>query len=93
MKIPVFHDDQHGTSIIVGAGLLNALKIVNKNIGDIKIVCSGAGAAALSCLDLLCAIGAKRENIFVADSKGVLHFGRAMDDSKAKYAQETNARL
>ncbi|MBH1971509.1 NADP-dependent malic enzyme [Moraxellaceae bacterium AER2_44_116] len=92
MKIPVFHDDQHGTSIIVGAGLLNALKIVNKNIGDIKIVCSGAGAAALSCLDLLCAIGANRHNIYVADSKGVLHHGRAMDDSKAKYAQETNAR-
>jgi malate dehydrogenase (oxaloacetate-decarboxylating)(NADP+) len=89
MKIPVFHDDQHGTSIIVGAGLLNALKLVNKKIGDIKIVCSGAGAAAISCLDLLCAIGASRENIFVADSKGVLHHGRAMDDSKAKYAQET----
>ena len=92
MKIPVFHDDQHGTSIIVGAGLLNALKLVNKKIEDIKIVCSGAGAAALSCLDLLCAIGASRHNIFVADSKGVLHHGRAMDDSKAKYAQQTDAR-
>lgn len=92
MKIPVFHDDQHGTSIIVGAGLLNALKLVNKKIEDIKIVCSGAGAAAISCLDLLCAIGARRENIYVADSKGVLHFGRQMDESKAKYAQETDAR-
>ncbi|PTQ89049.1 NADP-dependent malic enzyme [Agitococcus lubricus] len=92
MKIPVFHDDQHGTSIIVGAGLLNALKLVNKKIEDIKIVCSGAGAAAISCLDLLCAIGARRENIYVADSKGVLHFGRQMDESKAKYAQETEAR-
>jgi malate dehydrogenase (oxaloacetate-decarboxylating)(NADP+) len=92
MKIPVFHDDQHGTSIIVGAGLLNALKLVNKKIEDIKIVCSGAGAAAISCLDLLCAIGASRHNIYVADSKGVLHHGRAMDESKAKYAQETDAR-
>ena len=92
MKIPVFHDDQHGTSIIVGSGLLNALKLVNKKIEDIKIVCSGAGAAAISCLDLLCAIGARRENIYVADSKGVLHFGRQMDESKAKYAQETDAR-
>lgn len=92
MKIPVFHDDQHGTSIIVGAGLLNALKLVNKQIEDIKIVCSGAGAAAISCLDLLCALGASRHNIFVADSKGVLHFGRDMDESKAKYAQETDAR-
>jgi malate dehydrogenase (oxaloacetate-decarboxylating)(NADP+) len=92
MKIPVFHDDQHGTSIIVGAGLLNALTLVNKKIEDIKIVCSGAGAAAISCLDLLCAIGARRENIFVADSKGVLHHGRAMDESKAKYAQHTEAR-
>lgn len=92
MKIPVFHDDQHGTSIIVGAGLLNALKLVNKKIEDIKVVCSGAGAAALSCLDLLCAIGVNRDNIFVADSKGVLHHGRAMDESKAKYAQKTEAR-
>jgi len=92
MKIPVFHDDQHGTSIIVGSGLLNALLLVNKKIEDIKIVCSGAGAAAISCLDLLCAIGARRENIYVADSKGVLHFGRQMDESKAKYAQETDAR-
>ncbi|HMV60682.1 MAG TPA: NADP-dependent malic enzyme, partial [Agitococcus sp.] len=80
------------TSIIVGSGLLNALKLVNKKIEDIKIVCSGAGAAAISCLDLLCAIGARRENIYVADSKGVLHFGRQMDESKAKYAQETDAR-
>ncbi|HEX5278181.1 MAG TPA: NADP-dependent malic enzyme, partial [Fluviicoccus sp.] len=92
MKIPVFHDDQHGTSIIVGAGLLNALKLVGKKIEDIRIVCSGAGAAAISCLDLLCALGARRENIYVADSKGVLYTGRAMDDSKAKYAKDTPAR-
>ncbi|RZU36830.1 malate dehydrogenase (oxaloacetate-decarboxylating)(NADP+) [Fluviicoccus keumensis] len=92
MKIPVFHDDQHGTSIIVGAGLLNALKIVKKDIANIKIVCSGAGAAAITCLDLICALGARKENIYVTDSKGVLHHGRAMDESKAKYAQATDAR-
>jgi len=94
MKIPVFHDDQHGTSIIVGAGLLNALKIVDKKIGDIKIVCSGAGAAAITCLDILCSLGANRDNIFMADSKGVCYEGRAgMDDSKTRYAQNTNARV
>ncbi len=92
-KIPVFHDDQHGTSIIVGAGLLNALLLVNKKIADIKIVCSGAGAAAISCLDLLCSLGARKENVFVADSKGVCYQGRAgMDESKAKYAQATESR-
>ncbi len=94
MKIPVFHDDQHGTSIIVGSGLLNALKIVNKPIADIKIVCSGAGAAAIACLDVLVSLGAKKENIFVADSKGVCYEGRVgMDESKAKYAQNTTARV
>lgn len=94
MKIPVFHDDQHGTSIIVGAGLINALRIVGKKIEDIRIVCSGAGAAAIACLDVLCALGARRENIFVADSKGVCYIGRTgMDESKAKYAQETSARV
>ena len=93
MKIPVFHDDQHGTSIIVGAGLINALKVVNKNIGDLKIVCSGAGAAAITCLDILVSLGAKKENIFVADSKGICYVGRpGMDESKAKYAQDTSAR-
>ncbi|MEL0029031.1 MAG: NADP-dependent malic enzyme, partial [Perlucidibaca sp.] len=92
-KIPVFHDDQHGTSIIVGAGLLNALQLVGKKIEDIKIVCSGAGAAAISCLDLLCSLGARKENIYVADSKGVCYQGRqGMDESKAKYAQTTEAR-
>lgn len=92
-KIPVFHDDQHGTSIIVGAALLNALKLVNKNIGEIKLICSGAGAAAISCLDLLCSLGVRRENVYVSDSKGVIHTGRAgMDDSKLRYAQDTEAR-
>ena len=94
MKIPVFHDDQHGTSIIVGSGLLNALKIVNKKIEDIKIVCSGAGAAAITCLDILVSLGAKKENIFVADSKGICFEGRpGMDESKAKYAQNTSFRV
>ncbi|XID75554.1 NADP-dependent malic enzyme [Alkanindiges sp. WGS2144] len=90
MNIPVFHDDQHGTSIIVGAGLLNALEIVGKNIQDIKIIASGAGAAAISCLDLLCALGAKRKNITVADSRGLLTTARlgSMDESKARYAQD-----
>lgn len=90
MNIPVFHDDQHGTSIIVGAGLLNALEIVGKKIEDIKIVASGAGAAAISCLDLLCALGVQRENITVADSRGLITTARLgnMDESKARYAQD-----
>jgi len=90
MNIPVFHDDQHGTSIIVGAALLNALQLVNKNIADIKIVASGAGAAALSCLDLLVALGANRANITVADSKGILNTARlaSLDDSKCRYVQD-----
>lgn len=93
MNIPVFHDDQHGTSIIVGSALLNALEIVQKDIGKIKIVASGAGAAALSCLDLLCALGAKPENIIVADSRGLLTTARlsSMDESKARYAQDIEA--
>lgn len=90
MKIPVFHDDQHGTSIIVGAALLNALQLVNKKIEDIKIVVSGAGAAAISCLDLLCALGVNKKNIIAADSKGLLTHARigTMDASKARYAQD-----
>lgn len=93
MNIPVFHDDQHGTSIIVGAALLNALQLVNKDIGSLKIVASGAGAAALSCLDLLCALGAQRENIIVADSRGLLTTARlsSMDESKARYAHDIEA--
>ena len=89
MNIPVFHDDQHGTSIIVGSALLNALQIVNKKIEDIKIIVSGAGAAALSCLDLLCALGARKENIIVADSRGLLTTSReGLDASKMRYVQD-----
>jgi malate dehydrogenase (oxaloacetate-decarboxylating)(NADP+) len=94
MRIPVFHDDQHGTAIIVGAAVLNGLKIVGKPIGGVKLVCSGAGAAALSCLDLLVELGLARENITVADIAGVVYPGRVaeMDEYKARYAQSTGAR-
>jgi malate dehydrogenase (oxaloacetate-decarboxylating)(NADP+) len=94
MKIPVFHDDQHGTAIIVGAGIMNGLRVVDKNPADVKLVCSGAGAAALACLDMLVAIGIKRENIWVSDIKGVVYAGRVeeMDDNKARYAQKTDLR-
>jgi malate dehydrogenase (oxaloacetate-decarboxylating)(NADP+) len=94
MKIPVFHDDQHGTAIVAGAAVINGLEIVGKKIENIKIVASGAGAAAIACLDLLVGLGARRENIFVSDSKGVVYAGRVeyMDDQKAKYAQPTQAR-
>lgn len=92
MNIPVFHDDQHGTSIIVGAALLNALEISGKKIENLKVVASGAGAAALSCLDLLCAIGVKRENITVADSRGLLTTAREnLDASKQRYVQDIQA--
>jgi malate dehydrogenase (oxaloacetate-decarboxylating)(NADP+) len=94
MKIPVFHDDQHGTAIIVGAAVLNGLRVVGKPFADVKLVCSGAGAAALACLDLLVNLGLRRENIFVSDIKGVVYEGRTelMDDNKARYAQPTAAR-
>ncbi|MCX8005569.1 MAG: NADP-dependent malic enzyme, partial [Burkholderiaceae bacterium] len=94
MKIPVFHDDQHGTAIIVGAAIRNGLKIVGKDIGQVKLVCSGAGAAAIACLDLLVELGVKRSNIWVADIEGVVYRGRTalMDAEKARYAQETGAR-
>jgi malate dehydrogenase (oxaloacetate-decarboxylating)(NADP+) len=94
MKIPVFHDDQHGTAIIVAAAVMNGLRVVDKRFEDIKLVCSGAGAAALACLDLLVSLGVRRENIFVADIKGVVYEGRVeeMDEIKARYAQRTQAR-
>ena len=94
MKIPVFHDDQHGTAIIVGAAVLNGLRVVGKAFADVKLVCSGAGAAALACLDLLVNLGIRRENIFVSDIKGVVYQGRTeeMDDNKVRYAQPTSAR-
>jgi malate dehydrogenase (oxaloacetate-decarboxylating)(NADP+) len=94
MKIPVFHDDQHGTAIIVGAAVLNGLKVVGKDIAKVKLVCSGAGAAALSCLDLLVSLGLSIDNIMVSDIKGVVYKGRVeeMDDYKARYAKDTKAR-
>ena len=94
MKIPVFHDDQHGTAIVVGAALLNALKVVGKKIGEIKLVTSGAGAAARACLGLLVKMGVRRENIWVTDLAGVVYQGRIelMDEDKIIYAQPTLAR-
>jgi malate dehydrogenase (oxaloacetate-decarboxylating)(NADP+) len=94
MNIPVFHDDQHGTAIIVGAAIYNGLRVVGKAIGDVKLVVSGAGAAALACLDLLVALGVRREHIWVADIEGVVYEGRAvlMDEHKSRYAQRTEAR-
>lgn len=94
MKIPVFHDDQHGTAIVVAAGVINSLKITNKKIEDVKIVVSGAGAAAIACLNLVVALGAKKENIYVCDSKGVIYEGRdeKLDPSKQKYCQKTEYR-
>jgi malate dehydrogenase (oxaloacetate-decarboxylating)(NADP+) len=94
MKIPVFHDDQHGTAIIVGAAILNGLRVVGKDIAKVKLVASGAGAAALACLDMLVALGMKMENIWVTDIKGVVYEGRKeeMDDNKVRYARKTDAR-
>ena len=94
MKIPVFHDDQHGTAIIVGAAVVNGLRVVGKDLASVKLVCSGAGAAALACLDLLVSLGIKPENIWVSDIAGVVWQGRKeeMDDNKARYAQKTDAR-
>ena len=94
MHIPVFHDDQHGTAIIVGAAIVNGLRVVGKDLAQVKLVCSGAGAAALACLDLLVSLGIRREHIFVSDIAGVVWAGRKeeMDDNKARYAQATDAR-
>lgn len=94
MKIPVFHDDQHGTAIVVGAALLNGLKVQGKDIKSVKLVTSGAGAAALACLNLLLKLGLPRENIYVTDLAGVVYEGRTelMDPDKALFAQKTEAR-
>jgi len=94
MKIPVFHDDQHGTAIIVGAALVNALHIAGKDIGSIKLVSTGAGAAGIACLDMLVSLGVKMENVWVADRLGVVWKGRKeeMDPNKCRYARETDAR-
>jgi malate dehydrogenase (oxaloacetate-decarboxylating)(NADP+) len=94
MKIPVFHDDQHGTAIIVGAAVTNGLRVVGKDIAKVKLVVSGAGAAALACLDLLVGLGVKMENVWVSDIAGVVYEGRTelMDPNKARYARKTGAR-
>ena len=94
MSIPVFHDDQHGTAIISAAAMLNALTVVGKNIADVRVVCSGAGAAAISCLNLWCDLGIKPENVIVCDSKGVIYLGRdaKMEPTKARYARVTELR-
>jgi malate dehydrogenase (oxaloacetate-decarboxylating)(NADP+) len=93
MKIPVFHDDQHGTAIIVGAAIVNALKVVGKKIEDVKLATAGAGAAGIACLDMLVALGLKPENILAFDREGVLYTGRDhMDPDKQRYARDTKAR-
>jgi malate dehydrogenase (oxaloacetate-decarboxylating)(NADP+) len=94
MKIPVFHDDQHGTAIVVGAAILNGLHLIGKDLSQVKIVTSGAGAAALACLDLLVMLGAPPSNIWVTDIKGLVYEGRVeeMDEIKARYTKKTDAR-
>jgi len=94
MNIPVFHDDQHGTAIISAAALLNGLELVGKNIADVKIAVSGAGAAAIACLDVMVGLGVSRKNIFACDSKGLIYQGRpgGYDESKARFAQDTSKR-
>ncbi len=92
MNIPVFHDDQHGTAIIACAAVLNGLRVVGKDIAKVKLVCSGAGAAAIACLDLMVSLGLDPKNVFAVDSKGVIQAGReGLDPSKARYAQKTDA--
>ena len=95
MNIPVFHDDQHGTAIVVAAGIINGLKIAEKDIANVKLVCSGAGAAALACLDLLVALGMQQDNITVIDIVGVVYKGRTeqMDEYKSRFAKDTDARV
>ena len=94
MRIPVFHDDQHGTSIIVGAAVLNALQIVGKDIASVRVAASGAGAAGIACLDMLVQLGVRPDHILVADKDGVLHRGRSgIDPDGARYARDTDARV
>jgi malate dehydrogenase (oxaloacetate-decarboxylating)(NADP+) len=93
LNIPVFHDDQHGTAIITAAAVLNGLRVVGKDIGQVKLVCSGAGAAAIACLDLVVSLGLDPRNVYAVDSKGVIHTGRDnLDASKRRYAQNADAR-
>lgn len=93
LNIPVFHDDQHGTAVIISAGLLNALELQGKRLGDVRIVCLGAGAAGIASMDLLVAMGAKRENVFLVDRTGVVHAGRNdLNEYKKRYAHVTPLR-
>ena len=94
MKIPVFHDDQHGTAIVTAAAVINGLRIVGKDIARVKLACSGAGAAAIACVDLLVSLGLDPKNVTLVDSKGVVHSGRkeSLSPDKARYARETSAR-
>ena len=94
MKIPVFHDDQHGTAIVAGAAVYNGLRIVDKQIGDVKMVVSGSGAASIACVDLLVSMGLKPENVTLVDRSGVVYLGRTdgMNPWKQKYARETSLR-
>jgi malate dehydrogenase (oxaloacetate-decarboxylating)(NADP+) len=92
LSIPVFHDDQHGTAIVVGTGFLNAMHLTGRDISLAKVVCSGAGAAAIACLDMLVDLGVKRENIYVCDSRGVLTTDRELTEEKRAWAQKTDAR-
>ena len=94
MKIPVFHDDQHGTAIVVGAAAINALRVAKKKIGDVKIVSTGGGAAGIACLNMLLKLGARRENVWLCDLHGLVHEGRAedMNPEKAAFAQATDLR-
>ena len=92
LTIPVFHDDQHGTAIVVGAGLLNAVQLTGRDISRIKVVCSGAGAAAMACLEMLLELGVQRQHITVCDSRGVLSTERELSEEKRAWARETEAK-
>ncbi|GGX23365.1 hypothetical protein GCM10007242_33430 [Pigmentiphaga litoralis] len=94
MSIPVFHDDQHGTAIVTSAAIVNGLKLAEKSLDSVRLVCSGAGAAAIACLDLLVRLGLKKENVLLVDSKGVVFEGRdqSMEFNKARYATSSTAR-
>lgn len=92
LSIPVFHDDQHGTAIVVGAGFLNAMHLTGRDVAQAKVVCSGAGAAAMACLDMLVDLGVQRENVYVCDSRGVLTTDRELTAEKRMWAQKTEAK-
>ena len=94
MKIPVFHDDQHGTAVISGAALLNAVEIAGKRLNQVKVVFNGAGASGIACAELYVSLGVKRENVTICDTKGVVYSGRTsgMNEYKERFAHETSAR-